>query len=127
MSLLHLDTHVVVWLAAGEHRRFSAEVIDRLNGDEVRCSPMVRLELAYLRDIGRITVDPATVVHQLDHALGLRDDATPFPAVVDAARELDFTRDPFDRLILGQAIAAGATLVSKDERIRAAGPVNTIW
>lgn len=127
MSILHLDTHVVVWLAAGEHSRLPDGLIQRLNADVLRISPMVRLELEYLREIGRITAEPSEVLAELDHAVGLRDDTTPFAAVVDAARALGFTRDAFDRLILAQAIAAGARLATQDRRIHAAAPEVAYW
>lgn len=36
-------------------------------------------------------------------------------------------RDPADRIIVATAIHHGVALVTKDERIRAAGVVETIW
>ena len=46
--------------------------------------------------------------------------ALPFESVSTAALDLDFTRDPFDRLITAQASVAGAALVTKDRSIREA-------
>jgi PIN domain nuclease of toxin-antitoxin system len=42
----------------------------------------------------------------------------PFRTIVDQAIAEDWTRDPFDRLIVANAKAAGAVLVTRDERIR---------
>jgi PIN domain nuclease of toxin-antitoxin system len=44
-----------------------------------------------------------------------------------AARLPDPIRDPADRLIVATALHQGVALVTKDERIRAAGVVQTIW
>jgi PIN domain nuclease of toxin-antitoxin system len=42
----------------------------------------------------------------------------PFTDVSAASLHQQWTRDPFDRLIVGQAIARGAKLVTKDRLIR---------
>lgn len=124
---LHLDTHVVVWLAAGEARRIPEATRARLAVEPLRVSPMVKLELAYLREIGRITASADEILAELGRSIGLATDGTPFIDVVAAATRLGFTRDAFDRLILAQATAVGAQLVTKDERMRAADPARTLW
>ena len=50
--------------------------------------------------------------------LGLRVCDLPFPAVIESALDLRWTRDPFDRMIVGQAVLAGSTLLTKDRAIR---------
>jgi PIN domain nuclease of toxin-antitoxin system len=76
---------------------------------------MVRLELAYLHEIGRI-LDPADVVlDALGPALQLRDSEAPFAAVTRRAVELSWTRDPFDRLLAANALVDEAWLVTADE------------
>lgn len=124
---LQLDTHVVVWLYAGLHDRFPTSLRDRLNEASLRFSPMVRLELGYLHEIGGIVDEPRRLLAELATATGLAEDAQPFARVVDLAERMTFTRDPFDRIIVAQALAARDLLVTKDERIRAAYPVQTIW
>jgi PIN domain nuclease of toxin-antitoxin system len=39
----------------------------------------------------------------------------------------DFPGDPADRMIVASALSLGAPLVSKDERIKRSGVVQTIW
>lgn len=124
---LHLDTHAVLWLYARQHRRFPPATRARLNTDALRCSPMVRLELAYLVEIGRATDPPERVFADLAGSVGLAIDDQPFDRVADIAARTTFTRDPFDRVIAAQAIAAGVRLVTKDERIRAALPDVAMW
>ncbi len=40
---------------------------------------------------------------------------------------LEWTRDPFDRLIAAQAIAAGCPLATGDRALRDALPDHTVW
>lgn len=124
---LHLDTHVVVWLYGGQHQRFPAGVRDRLESAVLVISPMVRLELAYLHEIERLVEPPERIIAELVASLGLLEDTTGFSSAVTSAMQLTFTRDPFDRVILGQAIAARASLVTKDRRMREAAPSHTFW
>ncbi|MDP2432311.1 MAG: hypothetical protein Q8O33_09780 [Pseudomonadota bacterium] len=50
----------------------------------------------------------------------------PYGRVVDAAERIDWTRDPFDRLIVAQAMAADAALVTADHLIRDRFP-GAVW
>lgn len=116
--LIHLDTHVVCWLYDGEVERFSPATRSLLESATLAISPMVELEIQYLQEIGRFRDDPALVLGALANDLGLMVSQAPFPLVISAARQIDWTRDVFDRLIAAQASVDGARLVTKDERIR---------
>lgn len=118
--MIHLDTHVVVWLYTGRHSLLPAGLRSRLDVEPLAVSPMVRLELALLNEIGRLSVSPAQVLDELHRAVGLAVDGSSFADVVAVAASprLTFTRDPFDRLIAAQAIAAGAALATKDAALR---------
>lgn len=50
---MHLDTHVAVWLAAGEKRRLRA-MSGRLRRSTLFVSPIVLVEMEILREIGRV-------------------------------------------------------------------------
>jgi PIN domain nuclease of toxin-antitoxin system len=117
--VIHLDTHVVVWLFVQEHDRLPTWARRRLEEDDVAISPMVELELTYLREIGRLRCAPADVLSALSSALGMTVSASPFPAVVGHAMALSWTRDPFDRLIVAHALADRVPLLTADEAIRA--------
>jgi len=124
---LQLDSHVVVWLYAGEHHRFSHSLREQLGRGRLRFSPMVRLELAYLYETGKITDSPASIIDELSTAVGLKADSEAFGRVITVAERLDFSLDPFDRIIVAQAVAADARLVTKDERVHAAHPDTAYW
>ena len=120
MTTAHLDTHVVVWLAAelvGALSPVARRTIER--AERVEISPMVVYEMAVLHELGRLDRPPSAVIGPLAERVGLAVSSLGFEAVVDRAAELDWTREPCDRLITAQAEVAGARLVTKDRRIRA--------
>ncbi|MDN5789541.1 MAG: PIN domain-containing protein [Micrococcales bacterium] len=112
---------------AGEHHRFPGTLRDRLNSNSLRISPMVRLELTYLYEVGKITDPPDRIIGELLTTVGLTEDTQPFSRVIDVAERVSVTRDPFDRIIIAQALAAKNALATKDERILAAYPEQTVW
>lgn len=116
--MLRLDTHVVVWLYAGLADRLSPAGRDLIEADTIAVSPIVGLELTYLRAVGRLTVDGPTVIADLGDRIGLQVSDLSFNDVIEAAGALDWTRDVFDRLIVADAIVSKATLLTKDRTIR---------
>jgi PIN domain nuclease of toxin-antitoxin system len=124
---LHLDTHVALWLYLGEHDRIPSGLRERLGADALRVSPMVRLELVYLHEIGRLVPPAHRVLDELAHAIGLVEESMAFGAVVKAAETLTWTRDPFDRMIAAHALVSFATLATSDEKIRKALGPYAVW
>lgn len=117
MFVTYLDTHVVAFLhhlSTGKLSRLAQELVD--NGG-LRISPIVVLELSLLHEIGRIGVAPAKILQDLGATHGLEVCQTPFTDVVGSAATLTWTRNPFDRLIAGQAAANRAALITKDQTI----------
>ncbi|MEO5510610.1 MAG: PIN domain-containing protein [Longimicrobiales bacterium] len=117
-SIVYLDTHVAAWLYAAGATHLSAPARDAIEeAAELRISPMVRLELQYLFEIGRTTEEALPVVDALQSLIGLVFCESPFAAVIHEAAKQDWTRDPFDRIIVAQASLNNATLVTKDASI----------
>ena len=115
--MIRLDTHVVVWLYTGEVERLGSDASRLIDEHVPVVSPMVRLELAYLHEIGRLTVGGADIVADLGRRIGLDRSDVPLDALVDTAAALTWTRDPFDRLIVADALVAGAALITKDRSV----------
>ena len=128
MKLL-LDTHVLLW-AAGQPERLSAGAKRLLNNqkNELIFSAASLWEIAIKRSLGRddFRVEPRVLRRALldtgytelpitsDHSVGV--DALP-----------DLHRDPFDRILLAQALAEGVTLVTADAQLaRYRGPVRIV-
>lgn len=117
-GVIRLDTHAVVWLYTGELDRFSPTARASLETDRLVISPIVQLELTYLHEIERLKVGGADIVGDLGSRIGLTLSDQSLVSVVHAAAGLTWTRDPFDRLIVADALAASCSLLTKDATIR---------
>jgi PIN domain nuclease of toxin-antitoxin system len=125
-AVIYLDTNVVLWLA-GAPEQLSTSAKQAINSHDVLLySPMVGLELEYLHETGRVQRPAVEVLEHLRSALNLKACERPFAAVVAAARELKWTRDPFDRLIAAQAAVGSDQLLTRDKIIRANYP-HAFW
>lgn len=116
--MIHLDTHVLVWLLTDQRTRLPAGVRQLLESQQLVISPMVELELTYLHEIGRITRPADEVLAAVRPALGLNVSSAPFSSVVAAAAAVTWTSDPFDRLIAGASLADRCDLLTADETMR---------
>ena len=124
--VIRLDTHVVVWLYTGEIERFTPEGRALLESEQLTVSPIVQLELTFLNEIGRLKVGGADILGDLESRIRLYTVNQPLLAVVQSAASLSWTRDPFDRLIVGDALAANCPLLTKDDAIRSKVPL-AVW
>lgn len=78
---------------------------------------MVRLELKYLSEIERVSVPADTIILDLGDRVGLKICEKDFNRVVGYGLGLSWTRDPFDRLIVAQAMLDENILLTKDIKI----------
>lgn len=117
--MIFLDTHIVVWLYAGYVNKLSTAVTEQIENNELFISQVVRLELQYLFEIGRITVTPETLLKNLHQSIGLKFSLMKVEQVFDHAINCSWTRNVFDRLITAEAGALDVLLITKDEKIRA--------
>ena len=125
-SLIFLDTHVAVWLYSGQLNLFSPKILKRINENPVCISHIARLEMKYLNEIGRIKIEPDVIIDSLVNEIGLTFSDNSIDRIVSQAIHLDFTRDPFDRIIVADASINNSILISKDENIKKHYK-NTIW
>ena len=117
-EVTYLDTHVVIWLFGGERHRLSSAATEQIRNEELLVSPAVVLELQLLHEIKRLRAVALKVVERLSSEIGLAVCRLPFTSVLEHAVKQSWTRDPFDRLIVAQASANDAALVTKDKEIR---------
>jgi PIN domain nuclease of toxin-antitoxin system len=125
-----LDTHAWIWWVSEPSRlgKSARRVLDgakRIGVPAICC-----LEVATLAARGRITLDRPPL-EWLHTALALPRvellTLTPAVAVKAAAFPSTFPGDPADRLVAATAVLESAVLVTKDDRIRQSGAVETIW
>ncbi len=117
-TVIFLDTHVVVWLYAGEVDRFPRRARKRLESEPLMISPMVLLEIQYLHELSRVSQSPTLIVKELEKSLDLGIHTEDFERIIVAALGESWTRDPFDRIIVAHAHLISAPLLTKDESIR---------
>lgn len=118
METLYLDTHIVVWLRQKEMEKFSKRALDAIeNAHALLISPMVMMELKYLQEIGRLTDTPYNILGDLNAMIDLRVDEVEMFEVIKKSLSLEWTRDPFDRLIVANAMVRDYSLLTKDEKI----------
>lgn len=119
MSFAYLDTHVAVYLHDGALEKLSKSAKREIEASDLLISPMVLFELDYLQKRKKIGIPARDLYHTIHIDFGVRMCGLPFPKVVDAAIDVDWTSDPFDRLIVAQAKAnRDSPLITKDELIR---------
>lgn len=113
MRLL-LDTHVVLWQLSGERTLSNAVATAVSEADDLLFSSVSFAEIGFKAAAGKLTV-PAGLVHQMETA-GLRVlnlAAAHGLAVADLPLH---HRDPFDRLLIAQALTEDLTVVTADRR-----------
>ena len=116
-GVIFLDTHVTLWLYA-EADRVPLSVHKILDQSELFISPMAKIEVAFLYEIGRLRDGPAGVFGTLELDLGLTTELDGWSRAAEIAQHLSWTQDPFDRIITAHALCYSAPLCTRDVTIR---------
>jgi len=116
--IVYLDTHVAVWLGAGETQLLSRAAGKLIETGDLLISPVVFLEFQYLNEKGAVRESADRLFSYLNATFGIGMCDYPFPAVCTEAARMTWTRDPFDRVIAGHASARNAALITSDRVIR---------
>jgi PIN domain nuclease of toxin-antitoxin system len=116
-SKAHLDTHIALWLHDTLIEKISPAQAHLIETSDVFISQFVRLELHYLFEIGRINIKPDTIISFLSTNADILVSTTPLQKIMNEAVRLQWTRDPFDRLITANALTEKASLLTQDSTI----------
>lgn len=116
---------MVGWLYEGADKRLPPAVRELLASRQPLVSPVVELELTYLYEIGRVTEPAKAPLSALRRSIDLQVTDVSSAELVQAAVDLDWTRDPFDRLIAAHAVVADFPLLTADRTIREHLPLAT--
>jgi len=125
-SLVYLDTHVIVWLYAGLVDKLTKTAKTAIDESELFVSQMVRLELQYIYEIGRIKARADTILNSLSKTVGLKTSDIAFKQIIEEAMKISWTRDVFDRLLVAEAQTLRHGFVSADRNIQSNYKL-TIW
>ncbi len=119
-----LDTHLLLW-ALGSPSRLPAAAQRVIRESEVFVSAASIWEISIKAGLGKLTADPAEVLAALEPA-GFRS----LPIVGEHAARVaslpPIHRDPFDRLLIAQAITEPMRLLTNDTALAAYGDTVTI-
>ncbi len=127
MNLL-LDTHAVIWFIT-EDEQLSYSLKAAVNNPDNTCFVSIasHWEISIKHSLGKLELKTSLAkIFQLIDQSGIT--LLPItPTHVLASSTLSFFhRDPFDRLIIAQAMSEGFTLMSKDQVFKEY-PINLIW
>jgi PIN domain nuclease of toxin-antitoxin system len=115
MRLL-IDTHIVLWAMSGDKKLSKEAQRIMLSAATVFVSAASIWEISIKSALGKLDVDVGKLVISLEQA-GFRE--LPVTALHAAAvRDLpDIHRDPFDRLLVAQAMTEPLRLLTADENV----------
>jgi PIN domain nuclease of toxin-antitoxin system len=122
---LLLDTHAALWWLSDD-ARIGPDVVRQLTDDtnQVLLSAAVVWEVAIKRRLGKLEA-PEELASTL-----LAAGVQPLPITLEHAAAVEALpshhRDPFDRILVAQAMIEGTAIVSRDEPLRAYD-VSVIW
>ena len=125
MNLL-LDTHALLWALADPDklpRRVAEAVASPRNS--VYVSAASTWELAIKAGLGRIAL-PFADLESMTRETGFAELAVTIAHTVRVRDLPHHHRDPFDRLLVAQAIEEALTIVTRDPLVRAY-PIRTFW
>lgn len=126
MKRLLLDTNVVVWLLLNDRDAVSSKAVRAMLDEDntVSVSAVSVWEIAIKRSLGKLEIEPSWA-----RAL-TRLDLDPLPITTAHAEQVEqlpwHHRDPFDRLLVAQALSEEQALVSADSRLADYG-VQVLW
>jgi PIN domain nuclease of toxin-antitoxin system len=124
-----LDTCTFLWVVAGDaalSTRAREAFVDPEN--EVFLSAASAWEIAVKHRLGKLPLPeaPAVFVPAQRAAHGIDPLLIEEEAALHVAKLPDLHRDPFDRMLVAQAMVGGLVMVTPDEAIRQY-PVRTLW
>jgi PIN domain nuclease of toxin-antitoxin system len=131
--LILLDTHAWIWWVASSEQlspAAAARIHLEVEARGIHISAISCWEISLLVKKGRLALtldvgdwiaktEALPFVHfvPIDNRIALRSNALPG----------DLHDDPADRLLVATALILGATLITKDDRLRAYPHVETLW
>jgi PIN domain nuclease of toxin-antitoxin system len=126
MKLL-LDTHLLLWAAAGSGLSTQATDLISAPDNELHFSAASIWEIAIKSALGRpeFSLDPGVFRRELLES-GYEELAIAGSHAAAVSTLPDLHKDPFDRILIAQAMVEGITLLSADEVVlRYPGPVRS--
>jgi PIN domain nuclease of toxin-antitoxin system len=116
---LLLDTHLLLW-ALGSPARLPERARELIMNEEVFVSAASIWEIGIKAALGKLHADPAEVLATLEPA-GFKELPVTGTHAAGVARLPAHHRDPFDRLLVAQALTEPMRLLTNDSALAAYG------
>ena len=115
MRLL-LDTHVLIWAIKDDKKlsRKAKSII--LNSDETYISSASIWEIGIKINIGKLTLDLSQLLDAINKS-GFIELPISIEHTIQASQLPSIHNDPFDRMLVGQAITEPLTLLTADKKL----------
>jgi PIN domain nuclease of toxin-antitoxin system len=114
---LLLDTHVLIWWLSDDRRLKRPERTAITEADGVYVSAATLWEITVKHSLGRLDLDQPALDRELEQA-----DLTELPITWGHARAVGslpaIHSDPFDRMLISQALTENVTLLSYDRLVQ---------
>jgi PIN domain nuclease of toxin-antitoxin system len=109
-----LDTHIFLWLVTDDRKAKSTLRTQIESATEVYVSAASVWEVAIKHALGKIDGDPVAF-HQAIDAFGFRELPITGEHTLAVAKLPPIHKDPFDRLLIAQAMTEPLTLLTADD------------
>jgi len=113
---LLLDTSIALWVAADSPRLSEAARQEIEGAEAVFVSSMSVWEMAIKARLGKLRVDFGRLLPRLE-ATGIRELAVTWRHATAVRSLADHHRDPFDRMLIAQAITEPLRLITSDAQL----------
>ena len=128
--MILLDTHAFVWLASDPKQLSKAawRFLEN-NPDELAISIVTSWEVALLHKKGQLELPlaPADFISRALEHHGISELNLSRDVILHALGLADIHKDPFDRILVAEAITRNIPIVTKDRFIGAYPGIRTIW
>lgn len=114
---INLDTHIVLWLYDKLEEKFNTRIKKLIDQNILAISPIIRLELQFLKEINRVNEEANVIIDYLSERIGLEIEDIAFDIIMKATTKIIWTRDPFDRIIVATSQVKNSTLITADQNI----------
>lgn len=115
MRLL-LDTHIFLWMTAGDRRLTAPGRRLLTNASQIFVSSATIWEIAIKSAINKVKVNPDDAIQEM-HINGIIELPVSSAHAANVARLPLIHRDPFDRLLVAQAITEHLQFVTADSKL----------
>jgi PIN domain nuclease of toxin-antitoxin system len=120
-----LDTHALLWWVTDD-QRLSDGARDVIRTAEVAVSVASLWEIEIKRGLGRIEADLGALVREISQTEGFRMLQIRPTHVLTLGTLPHLHKDPFDRMLVAQAMRDGLALVTRDAAM-SGYPVDLVW